>query len=83
MSAPTITTADLPPLRDDVLYDAEQAGRYLGRTRIWMIRAARADEIPARKVGRFWKWSAANIRSIVAGEPHTPQRRKRPSRRTA
>lgn len=79
MSAPP---EDLPPLRDDVLYDAEQAGQYVGRTRIWMIRAARADEIPARKVGRFWKWSAAQIRSIVAGEPHAP-RRRRAARRSA
>ncbi|MET4923625.1 hypothetical protein P3L51_14860 [Streptomyces sp. PSRA5] len=72
--------AELPPLRDDVLYDAEQAGRYIGRTPIWLKRAARADQIPARRVGRFWKWSAANIRSIVAGEPHVPQRRKRARR---
>ncbi|MFE9886247.1 hypothetical protein [Streptomyces scopuliridis] len=73
---------ELPPLRDDVLYDAEQASRYIGRTPIWLKRAARADQIPARQVGRFWKWSAANIRSIVEGEPHVPRRRKR-SRRTA
>uniref|UniRef100_UPI0034145C42 hypothetical protein n=1 Tax=Streptomyces scopuliridis TaxID=452529 RepID=UPI0034145C42 len=73
---------ELPPLRDDVLYDAEQASWYIGRTSIWLKRAARADQIPARRVGRFWKWSAANIRSIIAGEPHVPQRRKR-SRRTA
>ncbi|MGW6603295.1 hypothetical protein [Streptomyces sp. NPDC055036] len=73
---------ELPPLRDDVLYDAEQASRYIGRTPIWLKRAARADQIPAQQVGRFWKWSAANIRSIVAGEPHVTQRRKR-SRRTA
>lgn len=69
--------ADLPPLRDDVAYDAETAGRYVGRTRIWMIRQARADEIPGHKNGRYWQWSAAEIRSIVAGEPHTPKRRRR------
>ncbi|MGW2511303.1 hypothetical protein ACWC0A_18090 [Streptomyces scopuliridis] len=78
MSTPPLAdTAELPPLRDDVLYDAEQASRYIGRAPIWLKRAALADRIPARRVGRFWKWSAANIRSIVAGEPHVPQRRKR------
>ncbi|MFE9296559.1 hypothetical protein [Streptomyces niveus] len=83
MSVPSLANvSELPPLREDVLYDAEQAGLYVGRTEIWMKRAARADKIPARQVGRFWKWSAANIRSIVAGEPHVPQRRKR-ARRTA
>ncbi|MFD3483816.1 hypothetical protein [Streptomyces sp. NPDC058665] len=77
MTTPSLVgIAGLPPLRDDVLYDAEQAGLYIGRTAIWMQRAARADQIPARRVGRVWKWSAANIRSIVAGE-HVPQRRKR------
>lgn len=75
-----MSAAELPPLRDDVLYDAETAAEYLGRTRIWMIRQARANEIPALKVGRFWKWSAAQIRSMVAGEPHKPQRRRRASR---
>ncbi|MFB6950216.1 hypothetical protein ACWFRQ_17845 [Streptomyces niveus] len=80
MTTPTLDDiAELPQLRDDVLYDAEQAGLYLGRTAIWMIRAARADQIPARRVGRSWKWSAANIRSIVAGD-HVPQRRKRARR---
>lgn len=74
---------NLPPLRDDVLYDAVQTGEYVGRTPIWLKRQARADKIPARQVGRYWKWNAAQIRSMVAGEPHVPQRRKRASRRTA
>jgi hypothetical protein len=77
------TPVELPPLRDDVLYDAEQTSQYVGRTPIWLKRAARADEIPAIKSGRFWKWNARQIRSIVAGEPHVPARRRRPSRRSA
>lgn len=77
MSTPNLVDlAELPPLRDDVLYDAEQAGLYIGRPAIWMQRAARADKIPARRVGRSWKWSAKDIRSIVAGE-HIPKRRTR------
>lgn len=71
--------ADLPPLRDDVLYDADEASRYIGRDPLWLKRAANADDIPAVKMGRFWMWNAKQIRSIVAGEPHKPQRRKRAS----
>jgi hypothetical protein len=72
---------ELPPLRDDVLYDAETAGRYIGRNREWIIRAARADTIPSSgKIGRFWVWNAATIRQIISGEPHTPKRRMRKSR---
>lgn len=74
---------ELPPLRDDRLYTAEETGRYVGRTAIWLKRAARADEIPAVRSGRFWMWNARQIRQLIAGEPHTPQRRKRRSRRTA
>lgn len=80
MSAlPLAAVAELPPLHEDVLYDAEQAGQYIGHSDIWMKRAARSGQIPARQVGRTWMWSAANIRSIVAGE-HVPQRRKRARR---
>lgn len=77
---------DLPPLRDDVLYDAEQAGRYIGRSALWMKRAARADEIPHVHIGRFYRWNATNIRQMVAGEPHKPRSCRicrRPSRRSA
>lgn len=77
MTADPRSLEDLPPLRDDVLYDAETASKYVGRTAIWMKRAARADEIPAVQQGRFWMWNAAQIRQMVAGESHTPQRRKR------
>lgn len=78
-----MSPADLPPLRDDVLYDAEQASQYVGRNALWMKRSARAGQIPALRQGRYWKWNASHIRSIVAGEPHMPKRRRRSgSRRT-
>ncbi|WP_181785229.1 hypothetical protein [Streptomyces phytophilus] len=65
----------LPPLREDLLYDAEAAGRYVGRTAQWMKRAARAGRIPAVRDGRFWKWNAPQIRQIVAGDCSPPDRR--------
>ncbi|RDG34672.1 MerR family transcriptional regulator [Streptomyces corynorhini] len=70
----------LPPLRDDVLYTAEETAPYVRRTPIWLKRAARADEIPAIKSGRFWRWNAQQIRQLIAGEPHVPQRRRRSRR---
>jgi hypothetical protein len=68
--------AELPPLSDDRLYTAEEAAQYVSVSARFLKRGASADSIQHRYVGKFPRWSAQNIRDIVAGVPHRP----RPSR---
>lgn len=69
--------AELPPLSDDRLYTADEAAPYLSLTPRFLKRAAAADQIQHTYVGRFPRWSAQNIRDIVAGVPHRPRPRRR------
>ncbi|KUH38425.1 MULTISPECIES: hypothetical protein [Streptomyces] len=76
-------TIDLPPLRDDYLYTAEETSLYTNVSANWLKRAAAADRIQNTYVGRFPRWSAQNIRDIVAGAPHRPRRRERQTHKNA
>lgn len=67
---------DLPPLQDDRLYTAEDAAPYISVEPRFLKRGAAADTIQHTYVGRFPRWSAQNIRDIVAGVPHQPTRRR-------
>ncbi|WP_200309175.1 hypothetical protein [Streptomyces adelaidensis] len=69
--------AELPPLSDDRLYTAEEAAPYVKVTARFLKRAAGSDTIQHVRVGRFPRWSAQNIRDIVAGVPHRPRPRRR------
>lgn len=69
--------AELPPLSDDQLYTAEEAAPYIKVAPRFLRRGAAADTIQHTYVGRFPRWSAQNIRDIVAGVPHRPRPRKR------
>ncbi|MEU6057932.1 hypothetical protein [Streptomyces sp. NPDC047097] len=75
--------AELPELRDDVLYTAQVAAQHIGMSEHWVKRAASADRIQHTPVGRFRLWSAQNIRDIVAGVPHKPKPRERQTRKRA
>ncbi|KAF0647119.1 MULTISPECIES: hypothetical protein [Streptomyces] len=75
--------SDLPPLRDDCLYTADEAALYTGMSANWLKRAAAADRIQHTYVGRFPRWSAQHIRDIVAGTSHRPHRRERMTRKRA
>jgi hypothetical protein len=68
--------AELPPLSDDRLYTAEIAAEYVGMKARYLKRGAAADTIQHTYVGRFPRWSAQNIRDIVAGVPHRPRSRR-------
>lgn len=76
-TGPPALIEELPPLQDDRLYTAEEAAPYVGVTKNWLQRAAGADRIQHVPVGRFKRWSAQNIRDIVAGVPHQPSRQAR------
>jgi excisionase family DNA binding protein len=69
--------AELLPLSDDRLYTAEEAAPYVNVTPRFLKRAAYADTIQHTRVGRFVRFSAQNIRDIVAGAPHRPRPRSR------
>lgn len=46
----------------------------------WLERKARAGEIPARKVGRSWRWTDPDIEALAEyckRSPHVPQQRSR------
>lgn len=72
-----LAIGELPPLRDDVLYEAHQASQYTAMSVRWLKRAAGADQIQHTPVGRYKRWSAQNIRDIVAGVPHKPAHKSR------
>ena len=72
--------AELPPLSDDRLYTAEEAAPYVSVTARFLKRAAYAETIQHTRVGRFVRFSAQNIRDIVAGTPHRPTPRRRKDR---
>lgn len=72
-----LVIAELPPLRDDVLYDAQQASQYTRMSVNWLKRAAGSDQVQHTPVGRFKLWSAQNIRDIIAGVPHKSARKSR------
>lgn len=68
--------AELPPLSDDRLYTAADAAPYVSLSPRYLKRGAAADTIQHTYVGRFPRWSAQNIRDIVAGVPHRPRPRR-------
>jgi hypothetical protein len=68
--------AELPPLSDDRLYTADEAAPYVNVAARYLKRGAAADTLQHTYVGRFPRWSAQNIRDIVAGVPHRPRPRR-------
>lgn len=52
-----------------VRYDAEQAGKIVGRSAYWMKAQARAGKIPHTRVGRSYAWTPAHLNEFLrAGE---------------
>lgn len=78
-----VAIVELPPLQDDRLYKAEEAAPYVNVEPRFLKRAAAADTIQHTYVGRFPRWSAQNIRDIVAGAPHKPTHHIRKTRKSA
>lgn len=82
-TGPPTLIEELPPLQEDRLYAAEEAAPYIGVKPNWLKRAAGADRVQHTSVGRFKRWSAQNIRDIVAGAPHQPSRQARRTHKNA
>lgn len=82
-TGPPTLIEELPPLQEDRLYAAEEAAPYIGVKPNWLKRAAGADRVQHTSVGRFKRWSAQNIRDIVAGVPHQPSRQSRRTHKNA
>lgn len=76
-TGPPPTAELLPPLSDEQLYTAEQIAPYVNLTPRYLKRAAGADTIQHTRVGsRFVRFSAQNVRDIVAGVPYRPRPRR-------
>lgn len=63
-----------PELR---LYTAEQAAELLGRSKWWVEEQTRKGTIPFTRVGKFARFSAAQIREIRAANEVDPNTRRR------
>lgn len=66
----------------DPLLTAQQVADLLGKSPQWVATAARNGDLPARKVGRQWRWTEADIAAYVESlaKPATaakPIRRRR------
>lgn len=72
-----LSIEELPPLQDHRLYEAHETSRYTRMSARWLNRAAGADQIQHTRLGKFKRWSAQNIRDIVAGVPHKPAHKSR------
>jgi excisionase family DNA binding protein len=71
-----------PDLR---LYTAAQAAELLGRSKWWVEEQTRKGTIPFTRVGKFARFSAAQIREIRAAnevDPGTRRRRPRAVKKT-
>jgi excisionase family DNA binding protein len=69
----------------DPLLTAQQVADLLGKSPQWVATAARNGDLPARKVGRQWRWTEADVAAFVeslvpaatTGKPITRRRRER------
>jgi excisionase family DNA binding protein len=67
----------------DRLLNAEDVAGLLGKSPKWVANAARNGTLPARKVGRQWRWTEGDVAAYVEslGAPATtskaPVRRRR------
>lgn len=43
----------------------------------WLEKRARLEDIPARKVGRAWRWNDDDVRALFAYCRRTPKQRSR------
>ncbi|MBT2467782.1 hypothetical protein J7E97_07830 [Streptomyces sp. ISL-66] len=72
-----LSIEELPPLQDHRLYEVHEASQYTRMSARWLNRAAGADRIQHTRLGKFKRWSAQNIRDIVAGVPHKSAHKSR------
>ncbi len=49
----------------DRLLTADDVATLLGKSPKWVATAARDGRIPARKVGRQWRWTEADVAAFV------------------
>ncbi len=49
----------------DRLLTADDVATLLGKSPKWVATAARDGRIPARKVGRQWRWTEADVAAYV------------------
>lgn len=72
------------------LYDVEAAAAYLDRRAEWVAKAARRGDIPGSKVGRYWRFTEADLAEYLErnrrnADPwaRTPRQEARRNRRSA
>jgi predicted DNA-binding transcriptional regulator AlpA len=72
-STPTPTHPQLAARVAKPLMDAHAAGELLGVPHTWLLREARAERIPHRRLGRYVRWSQADIDAITEAGAYGPR----------
>lgn len=64
------------------LLTTAETAEYLGRSSAWVEAAARAKDLPGRKVGRQWRFTEADLEAYLDAS-HAAQSQPRTRRRRA
>lgn len=74
----TMEATPIPqPPRSTALVDAQEAGRLLAVPASWVLAEARADRIPHVRLGRYVRFSAAELEEWWRGRTRGPSRARR------
>ncbi len=63
------------------LLDAHAAGEQLGVPHTWLLREARANRIPHRRLGKYVRWSVSDLDWIIASMASGPRTGNGPAQR--
>jgi hypothetical protein len=63
------------------LLDAHAAGELLGVPHTWLLREARADRVPHRRLGKYVRWSAGDLDWIIESMASGPRTGNGPAQR--
>jgi excisionase family DNA binding protein len=62
--------------RTDSLITAEEVAAYLAVSEAWVAEQARAGEIPAIKLGRYWRFRMSEIEEWLTARSSTVYKRR-------